>query len=307
MFPSEMSEFKYACPVCGQHIQCDSSQAGTVVDCPTCFQKITVPQAPAGAGQKLLLTGTKAGERKTSQLATRTHPVLSEPAKSFTAAAVTFLLALVLAAGAGVYFFRGSLMPAPANWQAADIGAVGVAGTSGQQGETLTLAGSGADIWSRTDAFHFVSRMVSGDISLTVHVLQVQTTDPWAKAGLMVRESAAPDSANVLICVTPKNGVAFQQRSATGVPATSVFGVPHARAPYWVRLVRRGDVFAAESSPDGQNWVPTGSTTVAMKPGVYVGLAVCSHNAAALCHASFDQLSVNGASVRNFPANSPTE
>ena len=42
-----MSEFKYACPVCGQHMKCDSSQSGTVMECPTCFQKIIVPQAPA--------------------------------------------------------------------------------------------------------------------------------------------------------------------------------------------------------------------------------------------------------------------
>ncbi len=58
-----MSEFKYACPVCGQHIKCDSSQAGSVMECPTCFQKITVPQAPASADQKFIITGTKVGER----------------------------------------------------------------------------------------------------------------------------------------------------------------------------------------------------------------------------------------------------
>jgi DNA-directed RNA polymerase subunit RPC12/RpoP len=46
-FPAAMSEFKYACPVCGQHMKCDSSQSGTVMECPTCFQKITAPQAPA--------------------------------------------------------------------------------------------------------------------------------------------------------------------------------------------------------------------------------------------------------------------
>ncbi|HZL13362.1 MAG TPA: hypothetical protein VFC85_04400 [Verrucomicrobiae bacterium] len=58
-----MSEFKYACPVCGQHIKCDSSQAGTQMECPTCFQKITVPQAPASNDQKLIITGIKVGER----------------------------------------------------------------------------------------------------------------------------------------------------------------------------------------------------------------------------------------------------
>ena len=54
-----MSEFKFACPVCGQHMKCDSSQGGSVMDCPTCFQKITAPQAPASDDQKFILTGTQ--------------------------------------------------------------------------------------------------------------------------------------------------------------------------------------------------------------------------------------------------------
>ena len=62
-FPSAMSEFKYACPVCGQHMKCDSSQSGTVMECPTCFQKITAPQAPATDDPKFIITGTKVGER----------------------------------------------------------------------------------------------------------------------------------------------------------------------------------------------------------------------------------------------------
>ena len=39
-----MSEFKFACPVCGQHITSDASATGKHLECPTCFQKIVVPQ-----------------------------------------------------------------------------------------------------------------------------------------------------------------------------------------------------------------------------------------------------------------------
>ena len=60
-FRAAMSEFKYACPVCGQHIKCDSSQSGTVMECPTCFQKIIAPQAPATDDPKFIITGTKSG------------------------------------------------------------------------------------------------------------------------------------------------------------------------------------------------------------------------------------------------------
>ncbi len=58
-----MSEFKYACPVCGQHMMCDESQGGSVMDCPTCFQKIVAPQAPA-PDSKFILTGSKFVEKK---------------------------------------------------------------------------------------------------------------------------------------------------------------------------------------------------------------------------------------------------
>jgi len=56
-----MSEFKYACPVCGQHIKCDTTQAGTTMECPTCFQKIIVPQAPPRTTRNLFCTARKSG------------------------------------------------------------------------------------------------------------------------------------------------------------------------------------------------------------------------------------------------------
>src|SRR6266446_9700702 len=47
-----MSEFKFACPVCGQHITADSSTGGAQIQCPTCFQKIVVPQPPVAGNTK---------------------------------------------------------------------------------------------------------------------------------------------------------------------------------------------------------------------------------------------------------------
>jgi hypothetical protein len=55
-----MSEFKFACPVCGQHITADSTSSGTALECPTCFQTLIVPHAPTGGDGKLILTAAKA-------------------------------------------------------------------------------------------------------------------------------------------------------------------------------------------------------------------------------------------------------
>src|ERR1017187_7081409 len=104
-----MSEFKYACPVCGQHIKCDSSQAGSVMDCPTCFQKITVPQAPASDDQKFILTGSKVTEKKTSVPAAAGGVAATE--KKFPAAGVLVLLLVVGPAGAAGFVFCGKIFP----------------------------------------------------------------------------------------------------------------------------------------------------------------------------------------------------
>ncbi|HXE42327.1 MAG TPA: hypothetical protein VN516_04815 [Candidatus Baltobacteraceae bacterium] len=102
-----MSEFKYACPVCGQHISCDSSQAGTQMECPTCFQKITVPQAPATEEQKFILTGTKKSDRPIPTLP-EGSPIVPEK-KSSLVVVLILLLLVAVAAGIGVYVFKGKI------------------------------------------------------------------------------------------------------------------------------------------------------------------------------------------------------
>src|SRR5208337_2840965 len=99
-----MSEFKYACPVCGQHIKCDSTQAGTTMECPTCFQKIIVPQAPASNDQKFILHGTKVGAERPLPAAVVNAPAATAPApeKGLPWPAIVFGV-LVFAAVLGVF------------------------------------------------------------------------------------------------------------------------------------------------------------------------------------------------------------
>lgn len=104
-----MSEFKYACPVCGQHIKCDTSQSGTVMDCPTCFQKIVAPQAPTNPDPKFVLTGQKYSEKKTpTTVPGGFHTASGARGKRFPVAAVLLVLVL-LAAGAAAFVYRGKI------------------------------------------------------------------------------------------------------------------------------------------------------------------------------------------------------
>ena len=59
-----MSEFKFACPVCGQHITCDSANSGSQMECPTCYRKLVVPQAPADETSKFILSAAQVGPKK---------------------------------------------------------------------------------------------------------------------------------------------------------------------------------------------------------------------------------------------------
>jgi len=111
MFLGHMAEFKYACPVCGQHIKCDSSQSGTQMECPTCFQKIIVPQAPEGE-QTLILTGTRVGGERPLPKVPDAGPVLSTSTKSYSGAAIVILILLCIA-GTVAFVYRGTIFKSP--------------------------------------------------------------------------------------------------------------------------------------------------------------------------------------------------
>ena len=57
-----MAEFKFSCPQCGQHIQCDVGYAGTQITCPSCQKAIVVPQSPYSAAAAPASAGRPAYE-----------------------------------------------------------------------------------------------------------------------------------------------------------------------------------------------------------------------------------------------------
>jgi hypothetical protein len=54
-----MSEFKFSCPHCAQHIRGDERYCGKQIQCPACKHLITVPLSPAmrAAGNKTVQSG----------------------------------------------------------------------------------------------------------------------------------------------------------------------------------------------------------------------------------------------------------
>jgi len=106
-----MSEFKFACPVCGQHITTDSGSSGKQIVCPTCFRKMVVPQAPTAGDTKLILSASQvAGPRPGAAWAAgELGPRRPAPALR-TIATMAVLLALLCAAGAAAWVRWGKLL-----------------------------------------------------------------------------------------------------------------------------------------------------------------------------------------------------
>jgi regulation of enolase protein 1 (concanavalin A-like superfamily) len=180
----------------------------------------------------------------------------------------------------------------PAPWVTADIGSPAIAGNATYSSGTFTVAGAGVDIWGNADQFRFVYQPLSGDGEIVARVTAIGNTDPWAKAGVMIRESLAAGSRHAFMTLTPQNGVSFQRRLTAAGTSTHTTE-PGAVAPYWVRLVRTGAIISAYKSSTGTSWTLTGSETVSMAATVYVGLATTSHNAQALTTATFSNVAVN--------------
>ncbi|MEP6994637.1 MAG: PQQ-dependent sugar dehydrogenase [Acidobacteriota bacterium] len=185
----------------------------------------------------------------------------------------------------------GGGLPPP--WVHQDIGTVGAAGSASYSSGIFTVAGSGSDIWGIADHFQYVSQPVSGDVTIIARVASLQNTNPWAKGGVMIRETLATDSRHAMMVLTPGNGLAFQRRLATGGVSTTTPGALIA-APYWVKLVRSGNTLSGFASSDGVSWTLVGSDTVSMAAAVYVGMPVTSHSDGVLCTATFTNVSVSG-------------
>src|SRR6266536_2885072 len=190
----------------------------------------------------------------------------------------------------------------PPPWTSADIGSPGVAGSATSSGDTFTVKGSGSDIWNNADQFQYMYQNLAGDGQLFARVDSQSEVSGWAKAGIMIRETTDPGAANVMLALTPGHGLTFQWRDTAGGDSNYRLGAL-VKAPYWIKLVREGNVFTGYASSDGRIWTQVNSQTVTMAANVEIGLAVTSHDNTVLNSAVFSN--VGPSSVPLPPAQGP--
>jgi len=199
--------------------------------------------------------------------------------------------------------------PCPSGWSCGDIGYPSISGSQSVSGNTWTVQGAGGDIWSVSDQFHYVWQSLNGDGGVSARILSQTNTDPWAKAGVMLRQSTDAGSAYYAVYMTPGNGVNVQYRATSGANAVQVVGVAGA-APAYLKVGRAGNVFTAYTSGDGVNWSPIAgsSVTLGLSSALLAGMAVTSHNPGTTSTATFDSVSVASAApgATATPSNTAT-
>jgi ABC-type transport system involved in multi-copper enzyme maturation permease subunit len=165
---------------------------------------------------------------------------------------------------------------------------------SGQECMTIPPVGPGGEAVS--DNFYFVRQPLAGNGSITVRITSltgllpanpntpvgpnapIDTRPglvPWAKAGIIIKESTQPGSAYAAMMVTADHGVRMQDdytNDTAGQP-----GAVSPASPRWLRLTRSGDTITGYESVDGAHWTQVGAVHLAGLPSaVQAGLFAAS-------------------------------
>jgi ABC-type transport system involved in multi-copper enzyme maturation permease subunit len=160
-------------------------------------------------------------------------------------------------------------------------------GSCQAEGQNIAVGPAGEAV---TDTFYFVHQPLAGNGSITVRVTSLQgsgsqsavpgfadppRTLPWAKAGIMIKQSTTPGSPYAAVMVTGGHGVRMQDNFTrdTAGPA----GAVSAASPRWLRLTRSGSTLTGYESADGRHWSAIGTADLSgLPPTVQAGLFVAS-------------------------------
>jgi hypothetical protein len=160
----------------------------------------------------------------------------------------------------------------------------------GPDGSTCPATPIGPGGEAVEDRFYFVHQPLTGDGSISVRIMAmsgiitypppdhdeiVEGLVPWAKAGIMIRQSTEQGSAYAAVVLTGSHGVRMQH-NFTGDMAGSE-SVTSADSPRWLRLTRSGNIITGHESRDGTQWTEIDTVQLDGLPEVVqVGMFVTS-------------------------------
>lgn len=165
-----------------------------------------------------------------------------------------------------------------------DIGTVGFEGSSvaGANEGDWVVSGSGSDIWSSYDHFHYMYFNQTGDVTITCFVNSFTgSTNGWRKAGPMFRSDIGQRSPHSHLQVT---GWGVAQQSRLGLNWNSISYHDHfAYENVWLRLVKSGNTITSYvKNKDDYDYLQFNEVEVDLGEEFKVGIAVTSHDNNAL-------------------------
>lgn len=190
-----------------------------------------------------------------------------------------------------------------------DVGNPAVKGsaTFDPEKKEYRVTGAGANIWARSDEFHFVWKRLAGNGKFTATLQFVGTSEAGhRKAGLMIRKSLEAGSPYVDAVVHGDGLTSLQFREAPD-DITREFRFPVA-APERIQLEKKGNSYSLWYGKPGAPLQEAGSVQLAMGGGpLYVGLFISSHDAKTSETAVFSDVALDStpAAAANNARSSP--
>jgi hypothetical protein len=137
----------------------------------------------------------------------------------------------------------------------------------------ITLKGTGS-LSGGSDAGTYVWQTLIGDGEIVARIDSVKGGEKTTRAGVMIRESLAPNSKQVFVGVDGAAALRVVSRTGTGKSAVTKAAGKSSAAKTWVRLVRNGQTITSFKSTDGKDWKRVGATTAPFKRNCYIGLSL---------------------------------
>jgi len=170
--------------------------------------------------------------------------------------------------------------------------------------QTYTVSGSGANMWSVADAFQFVWKKVSGDVTLTADIAFAGGGgNEHKKAVLIFRQSLDADSVYADVALHASGLTSLQFRDEKGAVTHEIQS--NISAPKRLRLAKRGDyVYVSLADAGGEPKVAGGWLRIPLEGTFYIGIGVCSHDKDVVEKALFSnvELAVPGPAQAGQPA-----
>ena len=158
--------------------------------------------------------------------------------------------------------------------------------------KSYTITGGGENMWFTKDAFHFLWKKVSGNVSLAADIQWIGTGgNPHRKACLVIRQNLDPGSAYADAAVHGEGLTSLQYRSSAGDLTHEIQS--NIKAPVRARIEKNGNYVFMSIARGNEELQPAGgSFRIQLTEPFYIGLGVCSHDSNVVETAVFSHIEI---------------